>query len=469
MTLFALLSLLSPFFLAFQLIALLCPSWAHPGVRLSLAVGLAIGISSVSLFAGLPLLGPANSVFLATETGIFLTLAALLWLMRRKKTRANHTPPITDSISVSQTPRILSHACVLVLVSTLTIIMLLLLRDPHGAWDGWAIWNMRARFLFRGGAHWADAFSQHLEWSHIDYPLLLPASIARVWYYIGKDSVLAPALIANLFTLATITLLSSTLLMLRGRSQAYLAILALLGTSYFLRHAAYLYADTPLSFFMLATTILFFLYGHSTEKRRTLLLLAGIMAGFAAWTKNEGLLFVLVVVSIHLACHIRQRSWRQCRFETTSLLLGLLPTLGVVAYFKFHIAPENDLLSALSSQSIADRITDPSRYVLVAKFFGLQVVRYGRGLVLVLVTYGIFMGTTRNRRHSIMTKMFIIVLSLMLCSYLAVYILTPHDLQYHLNTSAKRLLLQLLPMSLFLFFMVVATPEEAKARGKQHI
>lgn len=468
MILFAMLSLLPPFLLAFQLIALLCPSWTHPGVRLSLAVGLAIGISSVSLFAGLTLLGSANSVFLATETGILLTLAAFLRLMRRKKIRTNHTPPITDSILVSQTPRSLSRACIIVLVSALTIIMMLLLRDPHGAWDGWAIWNMRARFLFRGGAHWADAFSHHLAWSHIDYPLLLPASIARVWYYVGKDSVFVPGAIAILFTLATITLLSSTLLMLRGSSQACLAILALLGTDYFLRHAAYLYADTPLSFFMLATTILFFLHGHSTEKRTTLLFLAGIMAGFAAWTKNEGLLFVFVVASVHLACHIRRRSWRQCLFANTSLLLGLLPTLGVVAYFKFHIASENELISALSSQSIADRMTDPSRYVLVARFFGRQIVSYGRGLVLVLVTYGIFMGTTRNRRHDGMMKMFIIVLSLMLCSYLAVYILTPHDLQWHLNTSAKRLLLQLLPMSLFLFFMVVATPEEAQTRRKQH-
>lgn len=468
MILFTLLSLLPPFLLAFQLIALLCPSWTHPCVRLSLTTGLAIAISSVSFFAGLTLLGPASSVFPVAEPGVLLALAAFLWLMRRRKNRTHHTPPITDLVSVSQTPTGLSRVCLIVLISALTIIMLLLIRDPHGAWDGWAIWNMRARFLFRGGTHWADAFSQHLDWSHIDYPLLLPASIARAWYYGGKDSLLVPALIAFLFTLATVMLLSSTLLMLRGKSQACLAILALLGTSYFIRHAAYLYADTPLSFFMLATTVLFFLYGHSTERRSTLLLLAGIMAGFAAWTKNEGLLFVLVVVSIHSAFHIRQRLWRQCLSETTSLLLGLLPTLGVVAYFKFHIAPENDLISGLSSQSIADRITDPSRYVLVAKFFGRQIVSYGRGLILVLVAYGVLMGTTRSRRHSGTMKKFIIVLSLMLCSYSAVYILTPHNLQWHLHTSAKRLLLQLLPMSLFLFFMVVATPEEAKDQEKHH-
>src|SRR5207247_8822510 len=27
-------------------------------------------------------------------------------------------------------------------------------RVPHGEWDGWAIWNSHARFLYRDGPHW---------------------------------------------------------------------------------------------------------------------------------------------------------------------------------------------------------------------------------------------------------------------------------------------------------------------------
>ena len=47
---------------------------------------------------------------------------------------------------------------------------------------------MHARFLFRGGDHWREAFASGLDWSHWDYPLLLPLSIARGWRYMGGES-----------------------------------------------------------------------------------------------------------------------------------------------------------------------------------------------------------------------------------------------------------------------------------------
>jgi putative copper export protein len=47
----------------------------------------------------------------------------------------------------------------------------------------------------------------------------------------------------------------------------------------------------------------------------------------------------------------------------------------------------------------------------------------------------------------------IIVLLLMLSGYFMVYIITPHDLNWHLNTSLERLFLQLLPSVIFIFFM----------------
>jgi hypothetical protein len=57
---------------------------------------------------------------------------------------------------------------------------------PHGSWDAWAIWNMRARFLYRGGVHWAQAFSEKYLWSHPDYPVLVPGNVARIWDYRGE-------------------------------------------------------------------------------------------------------------------------------------------------------------------------------------------------------------------------------------------------------------------------------------------
>ena len=66
---------------------------------------------------------------------------------------------------------------------------------------------MHARFLFRGGDHWRDAFASGLDWSHWDYPLLLPLSIARGWQYMGGESLSVPAVMAFVFTFLTLGLL----------------------------------------------------------------------------------------------------------------------------------------------------------------------------------------------------------------------------------------------------------------------
>ena len=52
---------------------------------------------------------------------------------------------------------------------------------------------------------------------------------------------------------------------------------------------------------------------------------------------------------------------------------------------------------------------------------------------------------------------------LMFGGYYLVYILTPHDLTAHLHTSLNRHLMQLWPRALFLYFLIVRTPEEVSA------
>ena len=46
---------------------------------------------------------------------------------------------------------------------------------PHGSVDAWAIWNVHARFLFRGSAGgWQNMFVPAEMQGHPDYPLLVP-------------------------------------------------------------------------------------------------------------------------------------------------------------------------------------------------------------------------------------------------------------------------------------------------------
>jgi hypothetical protein len=54
----------------------------------------------------------------------------------------------------------------------------------------------------------------------------------------------------------------------------------------------------------------------------------------------------------------------------------------------------------------------------------------------------------------------------MLASYFWVYLTTPHELTFHVTESINRLYLQLYPLFLFIYFLLLPTPEEALSDGK---
>ena len=76
-------------------------------------------------------------------------------------------------------------------------------RFPHGQWDAWSIWNLRARSIFRGAPDWPALFSPAIAWSNPDYPLLLPLTVARLWAYEGREGTAIPAMVAMLFFLSS--------------------------------------------------------------------------------------------------------------------------------------------------------------------------------------------------------------------------------------------------------------------------
>ena len=108
----------------------------------------------------------------------------------------------------------------LAIALAVTTFLVAVANNPHGDEGAWSIWNLRARFLFRAGAFWRDAFSTDLSWSHPDYPLLLPGIVALCWTLAGHESTDAPIAIAFLFALGTAGVLTGVIGVLRGKTQA---------------------------------------------------------------------------------------------------------------------------------------------------------------------------------------------------------------------------------------------------------
>ena len=354
------------------------------------------------------------------------------------------------------------------------------LKEPHGRWDAWLIWNMHARFLYRGGDHWRDAFASGLDWSHWDYPLLLPLSIARGWVYAGGETTHLPAVMAFLFTFLLLGLLLTALSLLRGAIPGCLGALLLLGTPFFIYMGTSQFADIPLALFILTTLIMLFLQAGSPEHRPGALILAGIAAGLCAWTKNEGLLFFVIVAGSLFCTTAYFQGGASSLKRTAWFLAGALPILLIVLYFKIALAPTNDLMAGFSLSALLEKLLDPSRYGQIVRAFfitgisftqrvydmrtGMQL-QLGPVSILLPAVYLLITGIRIAPREKVGLVQTASVLLLMTVGYFFVYVVTPRDLHYHLMTSLNRLFLQLWPGVLFVVFMI-ARPLRASWPGK---
>jgi hypothetical protein len=455
--------------------AVLCALWPR-GVPLrpyrwlvrSLAVGVGLGLTAVGLFCWLLLFGVPDRAFVAVELVVLAVFGG--WLAQQRGARAAGavTKEVDNTLSPERTP-IVALAFGVTLVCAVAAFVGLSAAAPHGGWDAWMNWNLRARLIFRGGADWRAAFSPLLDWSHPDYPLLLQGSVLRTWVYHGRETLAGPASIAFLFTFATFALLTSAVAAFRGRAQGLLAGLVLLATPFFIFHGISQYGDVPVGFFFLATLVLAALHQRHGEHTGVFLVLAGLTIGLAAWTKNEGILFLAAFVLSAVVTARRPGDARRLGREGRAFALGLLPMLVVVGLFKLHLAPPNDLMSALGSGEILHRVTDPGRYALVVRSFVTGILGFGaNGLVSgvwLLVAYGLCVGVRPGQARTRWFSLAAGALVLMLVGHAAVFVATADDVARLLNSSLERLLLQLWPATLFACFMVIATPGEASNPG----
>ena len=130
------------------------------------------------------------------ETALLVIFTWIYFRRIRARNCAKEAVLLPSSDSKPKTQKYLAIAFYAAFICALVSFVLYSLVHPHGNWDAWTIWNMRARFLFRAGTQWEAAFSPLMSFFHTDYPLLIPCLVARCWYYIGHETVAAPALVS---------------------------------------------------------------------------------------------------------------------------------------------------------------------------------------------------------------------------------------------------------------------------------
>ena len=289
--------------------------------------------------------------------------------------------------------------------------------------------------------------------NHPDYPLLIPGMIAISWRALGHDlghgSGLAPVSTALVFTLATAGLLFSALNYQRKFIAACLATWVALLSGSVLRVGALQYADIPLAYMILGAVVCIYLF--LKEERSAWLVLGGVFCGLSTWTKNEGWsLVVAVLLSLLLVLWVQRRPLRESTGRICLFLAGGLPWILVTLYYKLTFKVPNEFFVSRTVTNVLTDLLDVSRWMHAIERAVSQINLQDGRIFILLVLVALVTGTVKQHRLSAAAGF--LVVGLVGLQYLTIFVISPYDMDWHMDTALPRLAVHLYPAALFLIF-----------------
>jgi hypothetical protein len=445
------------------------PRWAV--IVLTIGGGTAFGIGATSiLFLAADLMTPG---FRWVE--LVVEIAVLAWLVyasiQRGKKTEKPEPKLVATSGSNPRPHsnpgakpggfwnlMMAGALVLVLVTATGAMSGIWDRNPQGNWDAWSIWNLRAKFLAAPNVvdmnsasptAASRAWSPLLTGTHPEYPLLLSGAVARCWAFSSSGlapSDAVPIAIAYIFFLSLIAVVTGGIAIARGTLAGLVAGLTLASTTTLLHEVPSQYADVPVAAY-LACSAVFLLIDRP--------IWAGVFAGFAAWTKDEGALFC--VVSVFLFAVV---CWwdKPRRGNPLRLVLGILPGALTFGLFKVFLAPHG---TAQFSAGALSRFADAGRWEVVLAGVGTQISSLGAGWFhpgFIVFAFAIAVGRrTDSRREAQFSAALAFT---MLAGYCVAMVTSPDDAAWQTGTAAGRLMVQWWPLGLIAMMMWLRPAEE---------
>ncbi len=382
----------------------------------------------------------------------WLALGAFAFARARKEERAQ---PCAGGCCALRETGIIGAALLVIILSQVCYAFIHALAVPITGWDAVQTWFFKATAFFADGRVKASFFSWD-ELVHPGYPLLVPLSGTWIYVALGKVSDQAARI---LYPLQFISLLVIFHYVLKRVSSARLALVftAMLSlTPIIMVHAGGLsekigglysgdyvgYADLILTVYFLAAGG--FLHLYAKERTDGFLILTALSLGLAAWTKDEGLIFMIIGVATTCGLLLSQR--RGARPIITFVLIVAATALPWQFYKTgLSMAAHQDARISLSYA-----LEKLHRLPVILAFF--KFIMFQKTPLFNFTWYLFILAAVLNWRGFSRRPLALlyILLFAQFAAYVLVYMITVLDLNFHLATSCDRLVMQLTPLCLLI-------------------
>lgn len=338
--------------------------------------------------------------------------------------------------------------------------------EPIYVDDEAQFWSARAKLLFAADGFGAEYQAGLRTLAHGDYPLLNPLLQTWMFAHAGEVTHAINRLPIQLAMPAVLCVLAGAARRQLRPGAAGLLLLTFLGSPLVLTATLRAHSDILVGFGGLVVLDAWLRWRDEPDDAWIALGAAG--TAYLAWAKNEGLLVLLVLLLVALVSHWRRRAHLRLRPAHLAWLVPLA-VVGVTVLHNRLFELQSDILAA--------------RGGLVARFFGQwsanagEVLRFFGDLacdveVLQLLPLVLVVLLVADRAAARRLAPAVVVLALVLLGLMVVLVATPsQDVDWHLRTAGKRLVLQLYPALVLLVatamgrWLPPARPDEPTSRS----
>ena len=306
-------------------------------------------------------------------------------------------------------------------------------------WDARSIWFFHAKMIYFAGSIGLEAGWQDptVVFSQLDYPKMIPSLASQIMYIMGFWNEYLPKLSLFLvFIPPTVWLVTFAR---KTFSYAFLVFLLPFSLFPWLWNG---YMDGLLAFYFCIALLLFDRY---MQKGRKIDLVSSIACTlFLLYIKNEGnlallvLFFAFAVYAIISKWPIRLKTRPTLAINWRYVIIGVVVLIPFViwSFYEKQWGLSNDLGlgTQASFQRLALRLSDGSLELITEKLF-----KYINASLMLLVL--LLVSNLLFKRPFVRESLpAIIATSLYVLGMGLVYLITPHDLVWHLNTSTVRVM-----------------------------
>ena len=403
---------------------------------------LGLGFTSIFFWLYTIAANGCNSNYHVVE--IFLVAVIYIFYGLKKRKRNSFLPKnnnFENPIKSDNKRQLINYIIIILFCFIAVFCWFRCLRYPDGTWDAMAMWNFRAKFLSLGNEAWNRMYFETLDYSHRDYPLFLPCIIARAYIYSGKEDSNIPLFFSWFFTFSIFILSYLYLKKLKNKYYSIFAVCVLAYSPQLIFYGCMQYADVPLSVFILISLYEFIIWNM---KNKNLPWLGMFFAGLCPWIKNEGIPWYIIYSLLIFYCLYKQeKKLKSSIINFLKIIFASLPIYISVLFVRYFANSENDLVFGILGR--LKQLFAIDRYEMIMPFVGIFFKQHYWILFIPIYLLAGFI----DKRYEKFKYLFFMIFFMYLI-FIFVYLITPHDLKWHLDTSFLRITIIYLPSLMLL-------------------